>query len=145
MCLHYQILIILQSQYCFQHEIQHLSEITPIRKEMRNSEVLHVAMRKQSNLGEGYGCGLESYRETVVDIFGAGLCHAGISQVYLIKYNRLERDADRGYQASQGKHTQALVVLPTFSLHTPQHLSNKPPCEMHATTCLPLPKSMDHR
>lgn len=54
------------------------------------------------NLGEG--CDLESYRETVVDIFGARFCHTGVSQVYLVEYDRLERDKNRGSQASQGMH-----------------------------------------
>lgn len=38
----------------------------------------------------------ETYREAVVDVFGAGLSHAGICQVHLIKYDRLERQRDYG-------------------------------------------------
>ena len=36
-------------------------------------------------------CGPESYRETVVDVLGAGFSHAGICQVHLIKYDGLQR------------------------------------------------------
>lgn len=51
---------------------------------------------KQTRRGIQKGVRPETYREAVVDVFGAGLSHAGICQVHLIKYDRLERQRDYG-------------------------------------------------
>lgn len=96
------------------------------------------------------GCVLESYRETVVDIFGAGFCHAGISQVYLIKYDRLERYKQRVSGKPGQTYSKHWWCYPPLSLPIPtspgslktQHLII-PPCETHATTCLPA-SSKEH-
>lgn len=74
-------------------------------------------MRKKSNLGKG--CVLESYRETVVDIFGAGFCHAGISQVYLIKYDRLERYKQRVSGKPGQTYSKHWWCYPPLSLPIP--------------------------
>lgn len=55
-------------------------------------------------------CGPESHRETVVDVLGAGFSHAGVRQVHLIKYDRLERDT--GPTVSVGPSHPGPATLP---------------------------------
>lgn len=103
-------------------------------------------MKKKSNLGKR--CVLESYRETVVDIFGAGFCHAGISQVYLIKYDRLERYKQRVSGKPGQAYSKHHSPYPSLQAQVPWKLniwSFHHVKLMQPPAYLPLPKSMDHK
>lgn len=82
-------------------------------------------------------CGPESYRETVVDVLGAGFSHAGICQVHLVKYDRLEKrprhQSQCGAKAPWPMHSPS---SPAKHPQTPKRLKTWAPDNYTNTNCV---------
>lgn len=109
--------VFLQPLYNFEPWTQNLSGTAPSRgQRMKSLNCSHTPVQiKQENhtwQRNREGCRPQTHREAVVDVLGAGFSHAGVGQVHLIKYDRLEKH--RGHSQRGRRHTR-----PRTAHHSP--------------------------